>query len=234
MSRTLRTVASRGLAAVNVRGCSSQNDNISLKEERSMRVGIIGAGGIGLAVATQLAKAGVATLISNDRGAASLANAARDLGPSVSAASRFDAAHCDIVVLAVPWASLDVALAGLPAWNGRILIDAMNPIVPPGFTVADLGGRTSSELVAAHASDARVVKAFNTLPPPVLQSDPRHAGGRRVIVMSGDDAEAKRTVGALVTRLGFATIDLGSLVEGGRLQQFPGGPFPTLNLIQLP
>jgi len=135
--------------------------------------------------------------------------------------------------VSVPWASSGAALAGLPAWRQRILVDAMNPIVPPGFTVADLGGRSSSEIVAELAPGARVVKAFNTLSPPILQSDPREAGGRRVIVLSGDDAESKRTVAAMIGRLGFAAIDVGSLADGARLQQFPGGLFPTLNLVQL-
>jgi hypothetical protein len=33
--------------------------------------------------------------------------------------------------------------------------------------------------------------------------------------------------------MGFATVDLGGLAIGGRLQQFPGGPLPTLIFIQL-
>jgi predicted dinucleotide-binding enzyme len=100
--------------------------------------------------------------------------------------------------------------------------------------VADLGGRTSSEVVAEQAPGARLVKAFNTLPPPVLAADPRQAGGARVIFLSGDDGAAKTTVRALLQRLGFAAVDLGGLVSGGRLQQFPGGPLPALNLIKLP
>lgn len=34
-------------------------------------------------------------------------------------------------------------------------------------------------------------------------------------------------------RLAFVGIDLGSLAMGGKLQQFPGGPLPALNLIRL-
>ena len=36
----------------------------------------------------------------------------------------------------------------------------------------------------------------------------------------------------LLEKAGFATIDLGGLREGGRLQQF-GGPFAVLNLVRL-
>jgi hypothetical protein len=33
--------------------------------------------------------------------------------------------------------------------------------------------------------------------------------------------------------MGFATVELGSLAIGGQMQQLPGGPLPTLNLIKL-
>jgi predicted dinucleotide-binding enzyme len=51
--------------------------------------------------------------------------------------------------------------------------------------------------------------------------------------MSGDDVAAKAEVSAILEKVGFATIDLGGLASGGKLQQFPGGPLPTLNLIKL-
>jgi 8-hydroxy-5-deazaflavin:NADPH oxidoreductase len=51
--------------------------------------------------------------------------------------------------------------------------------------------------------------------------------------MSGNDADAKGQVKAIFERAGSAMVDLGELAIGGRLQQFPGGPLPTLNLIKL-
>ena len=44
---------------------------------------------------------------------------------------------------------------------------------------------------------------------------------------------AKAEAGRLITRLGFAAIDLGRLADGGRLQQSPGGPLAGLNLIMV-
>lgn len=202
-----------------------------------MHIGIIGAGAIGQAVARQVVRAGLTVTLSNSRGPASLAGLVEQLveqlGPNARAGSVRDAAAADIVVLAVQWQQLRSALADMPAWDGRIVIDATNPIIQPGFRLAELGGRSSSEVVAELLPGARLVKAFNTLPPAVLASDARQAGGRRVIFMSGDDAAAKSSVGQLLDRLGFAGIDLGSLALGGKLQQFPGGPLPTLNLIRL-
>jgi predicted dinucleotide-binding enzyme len=198
-----------------------------------MSVGIIGAGGIGLAIARRLAAVGIEAAISNSRGPESLAETARELGRGISAASAREAARADIVIVSVRWEHAEKVLAQLPPWDGRIVVDAMNPIVPPGFSMADLGGRLSSEVVADWVPGARLVKAFNTLPPAVLGADPRQGDGRRVIFMSGDDAAAKTDVGRLIDRMGFFPVDVGPLASGGRLQQFPGGPLPTLNLLKL-
>ena len=198
-----------------------------------MNIGIIGTGGIGQALAGHIAKAGFETIVSNSRGPESLAALVSKLGPRAKAGTRQEAAQADVVVLAVPWVHVRAALSDLPPWNGRILVDATNPIIEPDFQVADLHGRTSSEIVASLAHGARVVKAANTLPRAVLAADPNEAGGHRVLFLSGDDAAAKAQVGSVLSKIGFATIDVGGLVSGGRLQQFPGGTLPTLNLIKL-
>ena len=198
-----------------------------------MRVGFIGAGGIGQALAGHVAKAGYEVIVSNSRGPESLAGVVTQLGGLTKAGTRQEAAQADVVVLAVQWPQVPAALSGLPPWGGRILVDATNPVIDPGFRLAELNGRTSSEIVASLAPGARVVKAGNTLVRAMLASDPRHAGGRRVLFMSGDDTPAKAEVGGILEKMGFATIDLGGLASGGRLQQFPGGPLPTLNLIKM-
>ncbi len=198
-----------------------------------MKIGIIGAGGIGQAFAGHVAKAGYEVIISNSRGPESLAEMVKQLGPRAITGTRQDAARADVVVLSVNWPQVPAALSDLPAWNGRILIDATNPVLQPGFRLAELHGSTSSEIVASLAPGARVVKTGNTLLRAVLAADPKQAGGRRVLFMSGDDTSAKAEVSAVLEKMGFATIDLGGLASGGRLQQFPGGPLPTLNLIKL-
>lgn len=198
-----------------------------------MNIGIIGAGGIGQAFATHVAKAGYEVIISNSRGPESLAEVVSQLGPRAKAGTRQEAARADVVVLAVQWQQWRAALSDLPPWNGRILIDVTNAAVMPGFRPADLHGSTSSEVVASLAPGARVVKVANTLPRAVLAADPQQAGGHRVLFMSGDDAAAKAEVSGILERAGFATIDLGGLASGGRLQQFPGGPLPNQNLIKL-
>lgn len=197
-----------------------------------MSIGIIGSGNIGSAFARALAKAGIPATIANSRGPASLATLEAELGPFIKAGTPEEAASADIVLVAVNWSKLPQALKSLPDWNGRIVIDANNPIEAPLFKPVDLGGRVSSEVFAGLVPGARVVKAFNHLLAHLVSSDPTAEGGRRVLFYSGDDVAAKADVGALIGQLGFFGIDLGDLATGGRLTQFPGGPLPTLNLVK--
>ena len=196
-------------------------------------IGIIGAGAIGSAFAKALAGKGLKAIIANSRGADSLAHLARELGASITPGTREQAAAQDIVLVAVNWSKLPTALAGLPDFSGRIVIDANNPIEAPRFEPAELHGRTSSEVFADLVPGARVVKAFNHLPAHLLSDDPQADGGHRVLFFAGDDAQAKLAVSGLIERLGFFGIDLGSLEGGGRLVQIPGGPLPVLNLVKL-
>ncbi len=187
-----------------------------------MRVGIVGAGSIGAAVATKLAAAGHDVVISNSRGPESLPPLA-----GVRPGTVAEAVEQEITILAVPWVAVDDATHGHD-WSGKIVVDAANPILP-GFVFAELDGRPSSEIVAGKLSGALLVKGFNTLSPERLLAD-----ARTVIFLSGDHPEATAKVAELVESAGWAAIDLGPLAEGGRLQQFPGGPLPGLSLVRQP
>lgn len=199
---------------------------------KTTTVGIIGAGAIGQAFAKQLVNAGMNVILSNSRGPDSLSDVVEGLGRGARAGTAQQAAEADIVFVSTNWDKTEAALSGI-TWNGRILIDATNPVLLPGYKLAELGGKNSSQVVTQWAPGARVVKAFNTLLAGVLAQDPAQAGGRRVVFISGDDADAKAEVKTLTGQLGFASIDLGSLEVGGTLQQFPGGPLPAVNLVQL-
>jgi 8-hydroxy-5-deazaflavin:NADPH oxidoreductase len=190
------------------------------------RIGIIGAGRLGQAIARTALRAGRSAVIANSRGPASMTSVVSALGDGVSAGTVDEASKAGIVVIAVPWDRVPEAVKGLE-WNGRIVIDATND-----WGADDLDGRTSSELVADLVDGARVVKAGNTLSAEVLGSDPHEAGGRRVIFLSGDDADAKSDVVALFQDAGFAAIDLGELATGGAMQEIHH-PLAGVNLIRL-
>lgn len=195
-------------------------------------IGIIGAGNIGEAFARALARNSIAATIANSRGPDSLADSVREIGPTITAGTRDEAASKEIVLVAVNWSKLPAALDGLPDFGGRIVIDANNPIEAPLFKPAELHGRLSSEIFSDLVPGAQVVKAFNHLQPHLLSGDPTAEGGRRVLFYSGDDAKAKTAVGALIKRLGFFGVNLGALSVGGSLVQFPGGPLPAHNFVR--
>ena len=189
-------------------------------------VGIIGAGRLGQAMARTALRAGRRVVIANSRGAESLTSVVSGLGEGVSAGTADQAAAAGMVVMAVPWDRVHDAVQGR-SWNSQVVIDATND-----WPADDLQGRTSSELVADLVVGARLVKAANTLSAEVLSSDPHEAGGRRVIFISGDDADAKAKVVGLFEDAGFATIDLGDLATGGAMQQIHH-PLAGVNLIRL-
>ncbi len=199
-----------------------------------MTCGIVGAGRIGRAIATHVIRAGHQVILSNSRGPASLASMVEELGANARGGTVAEAAAAPVVFLAVGWSHIREALANLPPWNARIVVDATNPFVQDGagYRIADLGGRTSSEVVATLVPGARLVKAFNTLPVATLAADPRHAGGRRVVFVSGDDEAAKAEVRTLIEGLGFAALDLGGLAAGGKAQGV-GGSLVGADLIRL-
>ncbi|HEY4113150.1 MAG TPA: NAD(P)-binding domain-containing protein [Rhizomicrobium sp.] len=212
-----------------------------------MSIGIIGAGALGSNVARLLARSGIAATIANRRGPSSLAGLVKELGPSIEAGPTEDAAKADIVVVAVRWADLQTALGGLPYWNGRIVIDATNPVAflasdspdrkdpnnplaAYGLKTIDLGGKLSTRLVSGFVPGARVVKAFNHLPVNLLP-EPAVSGGKRVLFYCGDDVGAKAEVRKVLDRTGTFLIDLGTLDVGAPLMSMPFGPLAGISLI---
>ena len=196
-----------------------------------MKIGTIGAGEVALAFAREALAQGHEVVLSSRRELEALSAKVAELGKGASAAPVADAASLDYVLLAVPWNNVEEALSGLPAWNGRVLIDATNPFieVSPKLVLADLSGIGASEIVAGFATGARIVKAFNSIVTVRFNEGPIKGHGRRVIFVSGDHDEPKTFVKGLIKKSGFVAIDLGGLVTGGRMQQ-AGGPLAGLDL----
>ena len=195
-----------------------------------MSIGIVGAGSVGSAIAAALARAGIEAKIVNRRGPQSLGMLVMGTEPYVTIGTREEVLGADLVFVAVPWTRLGEALGGVD-WTGRIVVDCTNALEGPSFKPVNLHGRTSSEAFATYVPGARVVKAFNHILPHLLAGDPRAEGGRRVLYMAGDDADAKAELAAIIDRTGFYRIDLGNLRDGGKLIEFPGGPLPALNMV---
>jgi predicted dinucleotide-binding enzyme len=201
----------------------------------TLEIGILGAGNIGRAFARHLVKAGHRVLLANRHGPTSLKSLIAELGPNARAAAVLEVVTQKIVLVAIPWTELSEAMGELPPWDGRIVIDANNHILGfdgKKFQLADLHGRTSTELFADMVPGAHVVKALNTLSAEVLAQAPRVGNGRRVMFVSGNEAVSKKTISDLLESVGFSPIDLGTLTVGGQLQQ-AGGPLSGLNLVSI-
>lgn len=197
-----------------------------------MKIGMIGAAGISQAAARLFRRAGAEVVLSNSRGPASLKALVETLGPGVSAGTVADAVAADIVFLGIPWRSTAEFLPTLPPMDGRILIDATNAFASyaPDFRRAELGGRTSSEIIADLVPSAKIVKAFNTLPARFIEEPPL-GSGKRVLFISGDHQDANLAVASLIDGAGFEPVVLGGLTEGGRMQQLDG-PLSGLRLLK--
>jgi 8-hydroxy-5-deazaflavin:NADPH oxidoreductase len=169
-------------------------------------------------------------VLSSRRGPETLADKVAELGHGASAATVGEAASLEYVLLAVPWLHVEDALRGLPAWNGRVLIDATNPFIEyaPKLVLADLGGKGGER--SGSRPGARVVKAFNSIVTARFNEGPRKNGGRRVIFVSGTHPEPTDFVKSVIESFGFVALYLGGLETGGRLQQ-AGGPLAGRDLV---
>lgn len=194
-------------------------------------IAIIGSGKIGSALAERFHAAGIVAIVANSRGPASLDDFVARFGGGIRAVDIKYALQADIVILAMHFDAVPVAVGKQSDWAGRIVVDATNAINFPEFTPRDLNGRLSSEIVADLVPGARVVKAFNTLQAPVLAAEPKTAVGRRVLFLSGDHPQANEEISNLIDRLGFFPIDLGLLRAGAPMQQF-SGPLAKMNLLK--
>jgi 8-hydroxy-5-deazaflavin:NADPH oxidoreductase len=196
-----------------------------------MRIGILGTGMVGKAVAARLAGLDHEVLVGTRDPAATLAREEPDRygnppfrvwleqHPDVKLGGFADAAaHGELLVNATAGeASLDaLRLAGEANLDGKVLLDVANaldysrgmPPTPLVSTTDSLGERIQRAFPAA-----RVVKALNTMSALVMVNPRQLADGDHTVFVCGDDAEAKALVtGLLADGFGWRdVIDLGGL-----------------------
>lgn len=184
-----------------------------------MSYAIIGFGQIGHALAKAFARKGIEVSVATTRDPQSFAADAAAIGPEVIPTTLTQAVQADIIFLAVRFETHPDVAKALPTWKGKTIIDMTNTY---GVSPEDLGGQSSSRVVAQAFTGARLVRGFNHLVAAVLEQDPAVQGGRRVVFLASDDDGAAAQVGALAENLGFAPIQLGGLSEGGLLVQTRG------------
>ena len=186
-----------------------------------MKIGVIGAGFIGRAVAQLALAAGHAVMLSNSRGPQTMSSVRSGI-PGVQVGSAQDAAQFgDVVLVAIPLEHY----RSVPAqWlAGKTLLDANNyyPDRDGHIPALDRFETTTSRLLAEHFADSKVVKVFNAIFDSDINRDARPHGApdRRALPVAADDATAKAYVIALLDELGFDAVDAGTLDESWRFER---------------
>jgi predicted dinucleotide-binding enzyme len=172
-----------------------------------MRIGIVGKGNVGTAIAAGLSRAGHQVKFGH-----------RDPKEPVAEAAKWG----DIIILAVPHgAAADVTRDVGSAADGKTVIDVSNALTE-GMELA-IGFTTSAaEEIQKMLPKAHVVKAFNTVFAQ-NQSTGKIGSERLALFVAGDDAKAKKTVMQLGADIGFEPVDAGMLKAARYLE--PMGMF---------
>ena len=184
-----------------------------------MTIAILGAGNVGLALAGAFTRRGETVVLGVPQ-PARYAAAVAALGERARLTTTAEAvAAADVVILAVPHAALAAIADSVDDWQGKVLVDATNPLAP-GLAGLTMGTTTSgAEELARRARGARVVKAFNTTGAENM-ADADYPGGVPMMPVCGDDAQARQRVMALATLIGFEAVDMGPLMAARYLEPF--------------
>jgi NADPH-dependent F420 reductase len=133
---------------------------------------------------------------------------------SVTGDENCGAAHsADIVVLSVPFANHDAIVCELKTHvTGKIVIDAVVPLVPPRVSVVQLPAGGSPAVVAQRilGPEVRVVAAFHNVGAKKLQDGERADCD---VLVFGDDAAAREQVIELASAVASRGIDGGALAN---------------------
>ncbi|MDE1177117.1 MAG: NAD(P)-binding domain-containing protein [Edaphobacter sp.] len=190
-----------------------------------MKIGIIGAGGVGSALAVHFRKLQHAVQIANSRGPETLSKVAEETGTTAVAISDV-AKGVDLLVIAIPEKSVPLLpkdlLGALP--SGAPIVDTGNYYPQRDGLIAQIeGGMTESEWVSS-VLGRPVIKAFNNIFTYSIINGglPKGSQTRIALPISGEDMKAKQLLIALLDGMGFDGIDAGPLSESWRQQ--PGTP----------
>ncbi|MFN8531333.1 MAG: NAD(P)-binding domain-containing protein [Anaerolineae bacterium] len=166
-----------------------------------MKVGIIGAGAVGVSLGKALIRAGHEVMFSSREPQSDKAQQVRtETGAPVESLEKVIAFSPVLALAMPPDAALQTAREYSPQLAGKVLIDMNNR----------LGSKQSFAQELAGISGARVVKAFNTIGAEHYQN-PVFEGQHASMLIAGEDAEAKRWVSQLASDIGFDVLDVGGL-----------------------
>jgi predicted dinucleotide-binding enzyme len=187
----------------------------SLEDSKPLRIGIIGTGNIGGALAKHWSKAGHELVIAS-RHPEQLQSMAKSLGPKVRAGTPKEAAAFgDVVLVSIPYGAMPQLGRDLQGeLKGKIVLDTGNPYPNRDGPMADDARKRGTGVTSAEfLPGTRLVRAFNAIKYTDLTNEANHPGEKWAIPLAGDDAEALRVAQRLVRDAGFDPVVVGGLAK---------------------
>jgi predicted dinucleotide-binding enzyme len=183
-----------------------------------MKVGILGSGDVGKALARGFMAENYEVMIATrDPASQKAAELAEELGTQVAdfeATARFG----ELIVLCTAWSGTESALklAGTDHLTGKIVIDATNPLQNgPNLALGhtDSGG----EQIQRWLPESHVVKAFNSVNNKLMHR-PKLESGPPTMFICGNEKSAKQKVSAILVEFGWEVADIGDITGARELE----------------
>ncbi|HTU68388.1 MAG TPA: NAD(P)-binding domain-containing protein [Steroidobacteraceae bacterium] len=192
------------------------------KTAHSMKIGIIGTGEIGGALARHWGAAGHQLLISS-RHPEQLQALAKEIGPNVKVGTpREAAAFGDVVLVSVPYKSTaQVGHDYAAELKGKVVLDTGNPYPSRDGDMAVRDRQRGTGVASAeYLPGTRLVRAFNAINSGPLGRDAFRKPERLGIPLAAADPEAMKIAAQLVSDAGFDPVPVGDL---SRAREFDVG-----------
>jgi predicted dinucleotide-binding enzyme len=198
-----------------------------------VKIGIIGTGHIGGALATLWVQAGHEVLISS-RHPDELKALAASLGPTAHVGTPREAAlFGEVVLVSVPYKALPQIGQDLKSeLAGKIVLDTCNPYPErDGPMAVEVRARGTGVASPRFLPGVRLVRAFNAIGYRDLAREAHRSGEPVAIPLAGDDPQALAVAEQLVRDAGFAPVVVGGL---NRAREFDVGTMPYTRLLTAP
>ena len=194
-----------------------------------MNIGILGGTGpAGRGLAVRAAQAGHSVVLGSRAAgrshetADSLKSEYPDVQLAISGSTNYDAACCDLVVVATPW---DGAVAMVKALaeplTGRVVVSMVNALMKEGREMLPMyppRGSMAAQIASA-LPDSKVAASFHHLPAKEMEN--LNSGLTADVLVCGDDVDARTATLELINSIdGLRGLDAGSLAQASPIEAF--------------